>query len=391
MRAPLIALALLFAACTSVPTVTEPTPRPTREPNTVSVSVLLDLSGSRAPSGQPQRNAMQLWLDRAQAAQPRSAVKLRVKFVDVAGSDAKLLLELRRAAVDDGADAVVVGVPIALDDTFARAVELASVPVLLTLPAPEPAGAVGGRWTFALAPTPRNIAHALVDDLAARDLLPPTVLAGDETAPAITERAAFAAEIGARGRVAPTPVILTQPDGPQRAKAAVAGARSVVLSGASEKYAELVRGIPSALEAPRVYLSYLTETADITNLRDQSALVTWPGSRNLATLSVTPFWPERAAFVRAFSDRHGAPSTLAATAYDALAILSAAAEQAPSELEGPRLRLRLETLTFVGVVTRYSFTFTRHAGFAPDDLTYLRWNGRAGAPFLATEPKENPR
>lgn len=391
MRAPLIALAFLFAACTSVPTVTEPTPRPTREPNTVSVSVLLDLSGSRAPSGQPQRNAMQLWLDRAQAAQSRSAVKLRVKFVDVAGSDGKVLLELRRAAVDDRADAVVIGVPITLDDTFARAVEIASVPVLLTLPAPEPAGAVGGRWTFVLAPTPQSIAHALVDDLAARGLLPPSLLAGDETASAIAERAAFAAEVGVRGGVLPTPVILTQPDGAQRAKAAVAGARSVVLSGATEKYAELVRGIPNALDAPRVYLSYLTETADITNLRDQSALVTWPGSRNLATLSVTPFWPERAAFVRAFGDRHGAPSTLAATAYDALAIINAAAEEAPSELEGPRLRLRLETLTFVGVVTRYSFTFTRHAGFAPDDLAYLRWNARAGAPFLATEPRENPR
>ena len=54
-------------------------------------------------------------------------------------------------------------------------------------------------------------------------------------------------------------------------------------------------------------------------------------------------------------------------------------------------RLRLETLTFGGVVTRYTFTFTRHAGFTPDDLAYLRWNAQRNAPFLAPDPKEDAK
>ncbi len=391
MRVPLTLLVLIFAACSPAPPVTNPTPVPTREPNTLSVSVLLDLSGPRAPSGQPQRDAMQVWLDQAQASATAGGVRVRVKFVDVAGSDAKLLLELRHAVVDDRADAIVIGAPVVLDDTFARAVQVASVPVLLTLPAPEPAATVSGRWTFVLAPTPSALAHALVEDVVGRGLLAPTLLAGDESPAAVAERGAFGAELAPRGLVAPTPVIVTQPDGPQRVRAAAAVAKSVILTGASAPYGDLVRAIPLGAGAPRVYLSYLTETADVTNLREQAALVTWPGSRNLATLSVTPLWPQRAAFIRAFAERHGAPSTLAATAYDALSLIEAAAEEAPSSLDGPRLRLRLETLTFVGVVTRYSFSYTHHAGFAPDDLAYLRWNAKTGAPFLATDPKDDAK
>src|SRR5439155_14572682 len=108
----------------------------------LNVSVLLDLSGARAPSGQPQRSAMQLWLDQQSAV---AGVRLRARFVDVAGSDARLILELRRAVVDEHADAVVIGVPVPQDDSFAQAVQVAAVPVLLTLPAPEPAATVGGR------------------------------------------------------------------------------------------------------------------------------------------------------------------------------------------------------------------------------------------------------
>ena len=149
--------------------------------------------------------------------------------------------------------------------------------------------------------------------------------------------------------------------------------------------------IPVTFDAPRVHLSYLTETADVTNLREQGALVTWPGSRYLASISLPPLPGARAAFMQAFTERHGAPSTLAGTAYDALGILQFAAALAPSELDAPRLRLRLETLTFGGVVTRYTFSFTRHAGFTPDDLAYLRWNGQRNAPFLATDPKEDAK
>jgi len=377
MRVVALAAAVALAACTSNPAVIRPTPAPTREPNTLSVSVLLDLSGQRAPSGQPQRDAMQTWLDQTQSGQ----VKLRVKFVDVAGSDARVLLELRHAVIDDRADAVVVGVPVSLDDSFGQAVQAAGVPVLLTLPSAEPVGRPGGAFAFALAPTPETIARALVSGIAARGLLAPMLLASDESAAAVTERIALAAELARRGMTGPAPVPLAQPDGPQRVRIAAAVARSVVLTGASAPYGDVIRALPATLAAP-VYLSYLTETADVTNLRDQSVIVTWPGSRSLAPFPALPAAGART-FLKVFGDRHGPPSTLAASAYDALALIDAAAEIAPSELDGARLRLRLEASTFAGVVTQYSFTSSRHAGFAVDDLVYLRWNAVLGVPYVA--------
>jgi hypothetical protein len=364
-----VLLAILLAACGTAPQVTQPTPLPTREPNTLSVSVLLDLSGSRAPSGQPQRSAMQLWLDQQRAPQ---AVTVKAKFVDVASSDARVLLELRRAVVEDHADAVVIGVPITLDDAFSRAVQVAGVPVLLTLPAPEPAATVGGRWTFVLAPTPDVLARALVSNMLDGALLTPMLLASDDTASALIERGAFLAELARRQLMQPTAVILTQTDGPARWRAASAVAKSVVLAAAPAHYGDLIRAIPATADAPRVYLSYLTETADVASLRDQTAIVTWPGTRRIATLP-------------------NGISTIAGTAYDALGILQTAAALAPSELDASRLRLRLETLTFGGVVTTYRFAFTRHAGFSTDDLAFLRWNAPRGAPFIAPSPTETAR
>ena len=99
----------------------------------------------------------------------------------------------------------------------------------------------------------------------------------------------------------------------------------------------------------------------------------------------------RAEFVRAYTERHGAPSALAGSAYDALGIIQFAAAVAPSEVDPSRLRLRLETLTFGGVVTDYAFTFTRHAGFALQDLAYLRWNAQRGAPAVAADAKVEAR
>lgn len=367
MRALL--LALVFVSCTAAPQITRPTPVPTREPNTLAVSVLLDLSGSRAPSGQPQRSAMQLWLDQQR---PPATVSLRVKFVDVASSDARVLLELRRAVVDDHADAIVIGVPVTLDDAFSRAVQVANVPVLLTLPAPEPAATVGGRWTFVLAPTPDAIARAVVGNMQERGLLAPMLLASDDTPPALVERNAFLVELARRQLMQPTAVILTQSDGPARWRAASAVARSAVLAAPTAPYGDLIRAIPLTATAPLVYLSYLTETADVTNLRDQAAIVTWPGSRKLASLPA-------------------GMSTIAGTAYDALGIVQSAAALAPTELDASRLRLRLETLTFGGVVTTYRFTFTHHAGFSTDDLALLRWNAQRSAPFIAPSPTEAAR
>lgn len=376
-------LALAAVSCTSTPPIViQPTPVPTREPNTLAVTVLLDLSGSRAPSGQAQRNAMQLWLDSAQSATP---LRLKVKFVDVAGSDARVLIALRRAAVEDHADAIVVGTPTMVDESFTRAAQVAGVPVLLTLPAPEPTGMPGGRWVFGLAPLPEEIADLLVDDIDARHLRTPSLLVSDETPSAVAQRIAFAAAMGERDHPAPAPLLVTTGDAAQKMRGPLAVARSVILAGASGRYVDAIRSIAVSSGAPRVYLPYLTETADLTAVRDQATLLTWPGSRFLATLSVPPFPGPRATFVRAYTDRHGAPSTLAATAYDALALIDAAAELAPSELDAANLRLRIETLTFPGVATRYTFTPARHAGFTTGDLAYLRWNAERGAPFLAAD------
>jgi ABC-type branched-subunit amino acid transport system substrate-binding protein len=376
VRVLTILVAVALAACTNNPPTALPTPVPTHEPGVVLVSVLLDLSGSRAPGGAPQRDAMQIWLDQP----PVSPVKLRVKFVDVAGSDARLLLELRRAVVEDRADAVVVGVPLSSASPFMEAVQVASVPVLVTTPVAEPTAGTGGRFAFALAPTPAQLAHLLASDLIARDALVPTLLAGDEAAASVSERSAFLAELRARSITPPATVNLATPDGAQRVRAAATFAKSVVLFGASAPYGDVIRSIPAGATAPPVYLSYLTETADVTNLREQSAIVTWPGSRSLTPRFVTT--QVQRAFLQLFRDRHGAPSTLAATAYDALTVIDVAARMAPTELDAGNLRLRIETSAFLGVVTRYSFNPQRHAGFAIEDLAYLRWDAQRDAPAL---------
>ena len=383
MRVLALAFAVVLASCTAAAPVELPTPAPTHEPGVVNVSVLLDLSGSRAPSGQPQRDAMQIWIEQLQ----RSDLRLRLKFVDVAGSDARLLLELRRAAVDDRADAVVIGAATILDEPLMQAIQVASIPVLLTLPADEPVSLSGGRFSFALAPTPERLTGLLADDLAARQSLAPMLIVGDESAPATSERNALVAELRRRGLTAPTPISLAASDGPQRVRTAAAVAKSLVLVGASAPYGDVIRGVPVTGSAPRVYLSYLSETADIMSLREQSALVTWPGLR-WTTLPTTPVQRN---FLRDFTDRHGSPSALAATAFDALTIIQLAALMAPSELEASQLRLRIETNAFAGLSTRYTFTPQRHAGFPPEDVVYLRWSAQAGAPFVAPEPKSTDR
>jgi len=343
----------------------------------MNVTVLLDLSGGRGLSGQAQRNAMQLWIDQA----TNSTLKTRVAFVDVAGSDARLLLALRSAVVDGRTDAVVIGVPVTLDGALGDAIRVAAVPVLLTLPVAEPASAPAGRFIFALAPSPEQVARAIVSDLVDRSLLQPMLLAGDASRAAAVERSALIAELRRRGLTPPGVVELDAPDGFQRARSAASLAKSVVLLGASAPYGDLIRSIPVAAGAPVVYLSYLTETADVTNLRDAAALVAWPGAAAIAfphlPLQNTPSFFER------FVGRYGRPSTLAATAYDALALIEDAASSTPRDVDASRLRDRLEATTFAGVMMHYSFTSSRHLGFPNEQLAILRWSAQRGAPILA--------
>jgi ABC-type branched-subunit amino acid transport system substrate-binding protein len=378
-------LALVLAACAAPPTEITPTASPTHEPGTTLVTVLLDLSGTRAPSGVAQRNAMQLWLDQKQARGGQQ--RLRAKFVDLAGSDAQLLIELRRAALEDRADAVVVGVPFAYDEIFAQALDVARVPVLLTLPGPEPVSLPGGGWAFALAPTYDQLARAAVDDAMQRGTLQPTLLASDESPPAIAERLALAREFEQRGLVPPTVVTVNAQDAAGRVRAGASFARSAFFTGPAATYIDATRSLAAAGLTPRVYLSYLMEAGDASTLREGADLATWPGSRNLAGVSSVPTTAERVAFLQDFAAGHGPPSTLAATAYDALALIDAAAASVGGTPDRARLRDRLEATTFAGITTRYAFTSARHAGFDTVDLVYLRWSVGVRVGFaLAPEP-----
>ena len=385
MRGLAWTLAFVLVACAAPPTEITPTPSPTHEPDTTLVTVLLDLSGTRAPSGVAQRNAMQLWLDQEQARGGQQ--RLRAKFVDLAGSDAQLLIELRRAALDDRADAVVIGAPFAYDEIFARALDVAGVPVLLTLPAPEPASLPGGGWAFALAPTYADLARAAVDDAIQRGVLQPILLASDESPPAIAERLALARELEQRGLVSPTVVTVNTQDAVARVRAGASFARSALFTGPAATYIDATRSLAAAGITPRVYLSYLMEAGDAAALREGADIATWPGSRNLAAISTVPTTAERVTFLQDFAARHGPPSTLAATAYDALTLIDAAAESVGGTPDRARLRDRLEATTFAGITTRYAFTAARHAGFDTVDLVYLRWSVGARTGFaLAPDP-----
>jgi ABC-type branched-subunit amino acid transport system substrate-binding protein len=385
VRALPVLLALLLVACSTPPVEITATPAPTREPGTTAVTVLLDLSGARAPSGVGQRNAMQLWLDEDQArgGQPR----LRAKFVDVAGSDARVLIELRRAAEEDRADAVVIGVPFAYDEPFVRALDAARLPVLLTLPAPESALRPGGGWAFGLAPTYTDLARAAVDDAHARGVLQPILLASDESPAAIGERLALARELVQRGLVAPTVVAVTAQDAALKVRPGASFARSAHFAGPAATYIEATRSLATASITPRVYLSYLMESGDAAGLREGAEIATWPGSRNLAAISTAPTTADRAAFIQSFGARHGAPSTLAATAYDALSLIDAAVKRDGGAADRARLRDRLQATTFAGIATSYAFTAARHTGFDSSDLVYLRWSVGARIGFaLAPDP-----
>ena len=159
-------------------------------------------------------------------------------------------------------------------------------------------------------------------------------------------------------------------------------AKSAVLAGPAASYGDLIRPIAPtpAADVARIYLSYLTETADLSNLREASAYVTWPGSRLL--VSALRGGDQRPLFVGSFVDRYGQPSALAGSAYDALTLIETAAAMSPAEIDPARLRQRLEANTVAGVTTRYTFTPTRHVGFASDDLALLVWDRQRSAAIL---------
>jgi hypothetical protein len=367
----LCALVLLLGACTAANPSVTPTPTPTRDPNAFNVTALLDLSGSRLPNGGPQREALQLWADQHSSATPR----VRLRIVDVAGSPSKTVLELRHEAVEARADAIVVGVAVDYDEAFAAAVQLAKVPVLFTLPIPEPAARDGG-WAFALAPTPRQLARVVLDDAALRSVLSSAFLVSDESTTAITERIGLLSDL-ARRQVKPNVVTVMPADATVKLRPLLASASIVLFPGTARSYLEAAR---TATTGTTLYFSYLCELADIRDLRDAATLAIWPGSRWVATSSSVVSAPARATFLQTYTDRAGAPPTsVAASAYDALALLSNAAADG---INPTGVRDRMESRTFVGVATTYTFSVSQHAGFNTGDLALLRYVSASAAPAL---------
>lgn len=364
-RAPstraLVALVLLLGACTAANPSATPTPTPTRDPNALNVTALLDLSGSRAPNGGPQRDALQLWADQHSSGTPR----VKLKITDVASSPSKTALELRREAVEARADAIIVGVSVDYDDALANLVQLAQVPVLFTLPIPEPA-IRGGGWAFALAPTPTQLARVVLNDAALRSALASGLLVSDESTTAISERIAFVNEL-TRRRVTPNVVTVMPADATQKLRSLLATTTMVFFAGTPRTYVEAAR---SATAGTILYLSYLCDFGDIGDLRDAASLAVWPGSRWVGTSAIGTSTAARTSFVQAYTDRAGPPTSVAASAYDALALLSSAAEKSINPV---MVRDQLQSGTFTGVATTYTFSQSQHAGFNTGDLVLLRY------------------
>ena len=375
-------LAVLLLACTRPPQpIVQVSPSP--EPGLLEVTVLLDLSGSRAPRGDAQRNALQLWQD-LDHSRGGGRVRVRLSVVDIASSDARLLIELRRAAVESRADAVIVGVPVtAATPGFGEAARAAELPILLTLPANEPVAGIGGRWVFAVGPTPEQIARRTVGVLPPGSLSDSFVVIA-ATRPVDEETAATLAEYERRagGRPAVLPLDRARADRLQMAARIIAGARRVHLSGSPREWGVLGQAVKQGARplATTYVLSYLTEHTDLGEFRDGIDAV-WPAPLHLTQAAIPPnaAAAARRQFVQAYTDRHGPPTAHAAAAFDALTLLALAAERVGAD-DRERLREQVEATGFAGVTTTYAFSVTRHAGYAGDDLVLYRWSGNAPVP-----------
>jgi len=359
--AALVVVVVLIGACTAANPSATPSPTPTRDPNALNVTALLDLSGPRAPSGAPQRDALQLWADQHASGTPR----VKLKITDVAGSPSKTTLELRREVVEARADAIIVGVSLDYDEAFANLIQLAQVPVLFTLPIAEPATR-GGGWAFALAPTPAQLARVVMDDAAQRAVLSSGLVVSDESTTAITDRIAITKEL-ARRQVTPTVVTVTAAEATQKLRPLLATTSIVFLAGTPRAYLEAARTVTAGTT---LYLSYVCDYGDIGDLRDAAPLGLWPGSRWVAAPATGTSSTARTSFMQSYTDRAGPPTSVAASAYDALALLSRAAEKSTDPIV---MRDQLQSGTFAGVATTYAFSPSQHAGFSPRDLALLRY------------------
>lgn len=381
MRA--LALAVLLVACAAPPPVVA-TPAPTAERGVLTVAALLDLSGPRASIGAAQRDGLQLWLDDWQG---RAGVPVKVRYIDVAGSPARLFIALRDAATVEPAQAVIVGSAVGYDDTLGRAIDLAAVPALFTLPlAADPAGRPGGRWAFALAPSLDQIAAAEVRDASERGVLAPALVVSDARDRVDPAAAALEAELERR-RLGPLTRIAIPADGsvPPVVRSGLSVLRSIHCTALAPACAAVAQAAQSASAPTFFYLSYLTVPSDLTDHRELVPRAVWPSTRTLLPFDAPPVTPANVArdrFQRAYADRHGPAGSPSATAYDALALLAAAADRAGPDDHG-RVRDALETMSMPLIGGTYRFAPDRHAGADPADITLVRWSGSRIAPALA--------
>lgn len=373
MRRALV-LALSLIAC-SVPPPPIGTATPSPEAGIFEVTALLDLSGPGAPGGTAQRSAMELWRERHQASGGRPEVRLT--FVDVAGSEARLLIELRRAAEEQRADALIVGMPVAYGSVLGRAIELAAMPVLFTLPLDviDPVDLPGGRWSFALAPALPRLAAATINDAIDRGVLSPAlVLRRDGTAKDLVADAARA-EMIRRGRDPLTEIAL--PAGgavPAVVRSSLSVLRSAHCTATITACGAVAREARAVLAPTFFYLSYLTTPSEIQAEGDLAARAIWPASRWIIAAEAGSAEQER--FLLEHAERFGPAGSHAATAYDAVTLLALAA--ADGGADDPDVsRAALEGITMQLIASRYTFSPQRHSGSHPDDLTFVQW--RAGA------------
>jgi hypothetical protein len=173
----------------------------------------------------------------------------------------------------------------------------------------------------------------------------------------------------ARRRVTANVVTVTAADATQKLRPLLASTSIVFLAGSPHAYVDAAR---TATAGTTLYLSYISEPGDIADLREAAPFAAWPGSRWVAASPSGGTNPVRASFLQGFTDRAGPPTSVAASAYDALSLLSSALE---GGIDAVGVRDRLQSRTFAGAATTYRFTYSQHAGFSATDLTLLRYGG----------------
>ena len=374
MRPAALALALAVVVACTAPPPSVATPSPSPEGDVLAVTVLLDLSGPRAAVGTEQRSAMELWRDQRQ--QTGARPEARLTFIDLAGSEARLLVELRRAAVESRADAVVIGAPVTYTDLLGRAIDLAAMPVLFTLPldVADPVTRPGGRWAFALAPPLERVAAAAINDATDREALSPALVLARAARPGDRDAAAIADEMGRRGRDPFTEVVLEGATVPPVVRSALSVLRSVHCTATAVACAAVASEARSLGAPTFFYLPYLTTPTEVDDRPDLASRSVWPASR--AIIAAEPATAARRRFLADHAQRHGPASSHAAAAFDALALLALAAASGGAD-DPARSRAAMEGITMPLIATTYSFSSQDHSGSDPEDLAFVQWTAGA--------------